>query len=87
MSTPETSSAETANSIPTERAPGPAVFATTHWSVVLTAGHSDSTRAGEALSRLCQMYWYPLYVYVRRRGHTAADAQDLTQEFFARLLA
>jgi RNA polymerase sigma factor (sigma-70 family) len=62
------------------------VFATTHWSVVLAAARSDSTRAQAALARLCQTYWYPLYAYVRRRGHEAHDAQDLTQEFFARLL-
>jgi len=54
--------------------------------VVLSAGGSDSTRAREALSRLCQTYWYPLYAYVRRRGHSPQDAEDLTQEFFARLL-
>jgi RNA polymerase sigma factor (sigma-70 family) len=68
-------------------AQGPdARFLTTHWSVVLAAGRSDSTRAGNALARLCQTYWYPLYAYVRRHGHSPHDAQDLTQEFFARLL-
>src|SRR6266508_757257 len=61
-------------------------FATTHWSVVLTAQRSDSTRAHVALSSLCQAYWYPLYAFVRRQGHGPHDAQDLTQEFFARLL-
>ena len=61
-------------------------FVTTHWSVVLVAGRTDSTRAQNALARLCQTYWYPLYAYVRRRGHSPHDAQDLTQEFFARLL-
>ncbi len=59
---------------------------TTHWSVVLVAGRSDSTRAQNALARLCQTYWYPLYAYVRRHGHSPHDAEDLTQEFFARLL-
>lgn len=63
-----------------------AVFATTHWSVVLTAGRQDTARAENALAKLCQTYWYPLYAYVRRRGYSAEDAQDLTQEFFARLL-
>jgi len=53
---------------------------------VLAAGRSDTTHAREALARLCQTYWYPLYAYVRRRGHSPEDAQDLTQEFFARLL-
>lgn len=61
-------------------------FATTHWSVVLQAGETDSPRATEALARLCRAYWYPLYAHVRRLGHSVADAQDLTQEFFARLL-
>jgi RNA polymerase sigma-70 factor (ECF subfamily) len=64
-----------------------AAFVTTHWSVVLTAGHSDTARARDALARLCQTYWQPLYAYVRRLGHSPPDAQDLTQEFFARLLA
>jgi len=62
------------------------VFVTTRWSVVLTAGHSDTTHAHAALEKLCQIYWYPIYAYVRRRGHSPEDAQDLTQEFFARLL-
>src|SRR5436309_1920751 len=61
-------------------------FATTHWSVVLTAGHGDCTGARDALASLCQTYWYPLYAYVRRCGYGAADAEDLTQGFFARLL-
>lgn len=65
---------------------GPAHFATTHWTVVLTAQRQDSSRAFDALSQLCQTYWYPLYAYVRRRGYDAHEAQDLTQEFFARLL-
>ena len=62
------------------------VFATPHWSVVLTAGRVDAPLARESLDKLCQAYWYPLYVYVRRRGYNEADAKDLTQEFFARLL-
>jgi RNA polymerase sigma factor (sigma-70 family) len=62
------------------------VFATTHWSVVLTAGSGDSTGALKALEKLCQAYWYPLYAYVRRRGFSPHDAEDLTQEFFARFL-
>src|SRR5205807_10342034 len=64
----------------------PRVFVTTHWSVVLAATRNDTTGAQTALSKLCQAYWYPLYAYVRRRGYDAHDAQDLTQEFFARLL-
>jgi RNA polymerase sigma factor (sigma-70 family) len=61
-------------------------FATTHWSVVLKAARNDTTRAHVALEKLCQTYWYPLYAYVRRRGHSAHDAQDLTQAFFECLL-
>ena len=70
-----------------EAGPRDAAFVTTHWSVVLAARRSDTTRAQAALARLCQTYWYPLYAYVRRRGYGPHDAQDLTQEFFARLLA
>jgi RNA polymerase sigma factor (sigma-70 family) len=62
------------------------VFATTHWSVVLTAGGSDTTVSRDALAKLCQTYWYPLYAYVRRRNFSPSDAEDLTQEFFARFL-
>jgi RNA polymerase sigma-70 factor (ECF subfamily) len=61
-------------------------FVTTHWSVVLSAGRNDTTRARAALARLCETYWFPLYAYVRRRGHSPHDGQDLTQEFFTRLL-
>src|SRR6266567_4670645 len=61
-------------------------FATTHWSVVLAAGQDASPGAQEALEKLCRAYWYPLYVYVRRQGQSPHDAQDLTQELFARLL-
>lgn len=63
------------------------MFITTHWSVVLAAGRSDTPRAEAALARLCETYWYPLYAYLRRRGFSPEDAQDLTQEFLARLLA
>jgi DNA-directed RNA polymerase specialized sigma24 family protein len=73
---------------PLSNAPGTAAqFATTHWSVVLSAGASNSPEANMALEILCRAYWYPLYAYVRRKGYDAPDAQDLTQEFFARLLA
>jgi DNA-directed RNA polymerase specialized sigma24 family protein len=65
----------------------PRVFATTHWSVVTAAGGDDSEGAQQALEILCRGYWYPIYVYVRRKGHGPDDAQDLTQEFFAQLLA
>ncbi len=63
-----------------------AVFATTHWSVVLAAGRGDSPQAQASLEKLCQTYWCPLYAYVRRRGYAEADAKDLTQAFFAWLL-
>jgi RNA polymerase sigma-70 factor (ECF subfamily) len=63
------------------------VFATTHWSVVLAAGGGSSNDSREALERLCRTYWYPLYAYVRRRGHSPDAAADLTQSFFAHLLS
>jgi RNA polymerase sigma factor (sigma-70 family) len=62
------------------------IFATTHWTVVLAAGKKTSPEASRALEELCKTYWFPLYAYVRRRGHAKADAEDLTQTFFARLL-
>jgi RNA polymerase sigma-70 factor (ECF subfamily) len=61
-------------------------FTTTHWSVVLAAKDNASPVADEALAQLCRAYWYPLYAFIRRRGHGPDDAQDLTQEFFYRLL-
>jgi RNA polymerase sigma factor (sigma-70 family) len=62
------------------------LFHTTRWSVIIAAQHESSPDAAAALETLCRLYWYPLYAYVRRSGHTPHDAQDLTQEFFARLL-
>ena len=62
------------------------VFATTRWTVVLRAGNEESPQHADALSQLCEVYWYPLYAFVRRQGASSHDAQDLTQEFFARLL-
>ena len=62
------------------------IFATTHWTAVLVAGRGDSRQATVALEELCRAYWYPLYAYVRRQGHSREDAEDLTQGFFARLL-
>jgi RNA polymerase sigma-70 factor (ECF subfamily) len=62
------------------------VFATTHWTVVLAAGRGNSRQADIALEELCRTYWYPLYAYVRRQGHSRPDAEDLTQAFFTRLL-
>ncbi len=70
---------------PSAKVPG--LFTTTHWSVVLAAGQGESPRAAEALETLCRTYWYPLYAYVRRQGHNPEHAQDVTQDFFAHLLA
>ena len=62
-------------------------FAATRWTLVLNAAkQGGAVKARLALAELCRLYWYPLYAYVRRRGHSPADAQDLTQAFFARLL-
>lgn len=64
----------------------PGQFATTHWSVVLAAGRTEQAAAGAALERLCAEYWFPVYSFVRRKGHDEHQAEDLTQGFFARLL-
>jgi RNA polymerase sigma-70 factor (ECF subfamily) len=69
-----------------DRAKHAGAFVTTHWTVVLSAGREDSPRAAEALAQLCRAYWYPLYAFVRRQGFDPDEAQDLTQEFFARLI-
>ena len=61
-------------------------FQATHWSVVMQARETSSPQATEALNILCRDYWYPLYAFIRRRGHSPAEAQDLTQAFFAHLL-
>ena len=61
-------------------------FATTQWSLVLAAAAPGSAQAEEALARLCAAYWYPVFAFVRRQGHSLQDAQDLTQGFFARLI-
>lgn len=65
---------------------GAKAFVTTRWSVVLKAGGKDATRSQSALESLCRLYWGPLYGYVRRRGYSVEDAQDMTQAFFERLL-
>jgi DNA-directed RNA polymerase specialized sigma24 family protein len=63
------------------------LFATTHWSLVLAASEGHHVEgAPEALTTLCETYWYPLYAFLRGRGHDPADAEDLTQAFFAMLL-
>ncbi len=68
--------------------PGPRNFATTHWSLVGAAQSDEAsqTRARKALEELCRMYWFPLYAFVRSRGYSAVDAQDLTQAFFALII-
>jgi RNA polymerase sigma factor (sigma-70 family) len=66
--------------------PGPAQFPPTLWSIVLKAGGQASPQAEQALAQLCSTYWYPIYAYLRRRGKSTHDAQDLTQGFFFHLL-
>jgi RNA polymerase sigma factor (sigma-70 family) len=66
-------------------APGD-IFATTRWTVVLAAGGKTTPHSERALEELCRTYWFPLYAYVRRRGYTKEDAEDLVQAFFARFL-
>lgn len=61
-------------------------FLTTHWSIVLRASREDDSGARDALAFLCQRYWYPLYVFVRKKGIDAERAEDVTQGFFARLI-
>jgi RNA polymerase sigma-70 factor (ECF subfamily) len=62
---------------------GGASFASTHWSIVARSALTDVPEAANALAQLCEMYWPPIYSFIRRRGYSAADAQDLTQSFFA----
>src|SRR5262245_4927600 len=71
-------------SCPSDTARG--AFTQTHWSLVLVAADAEASQSSQALEHLCRAYWPPLYAYLRRRGYTAHDAQDLTQEFLARLL-
>jgi DNA-directed RNA polymerase specialized sigma24 family protein len=70
-------------SVPENQSPA---FVTTRWSLVLAAGDDGSSHGREALEQLCHAYWFPLYAYIRRRGHDGHTAQDLAQAFFARLL-
>jgi RNA polymerase sigma factor (sigma-70 family) len=64
----------------------PRIFPHTRWSLVLAATRKDAPESAAALEAICRDYWYPLYAYVRRCGQSPHDAQDLTQEFFCRLL-
>jgi RNA polymerase sigma-70 factor (ECF subfamily) len=65
---------------------GSPAFCTTRWSTVLNAGQGDPEARAAALERLCTAYWFPVYLFVRRKGYAEAEAKDLTQEFFARLI-
>ena len=65
---------------------GGASFASTHWSIVAQSALTDVPEAANALAQLCEMYWPPIYSFIRRRGYAPSDAQDLTQSFFAYLL-
>src|SRR5215210_2711037 len=65
---------------------GPSDFPTTRWTLVVAARDPQRKEARSALVSLCEAYWYPLYAYVRRRGYPADQAQDLTQQFFIRVL-
>lgn len=62
-------------------------FPTTHWSLILATDSADPSDAREAVEKLCARYWYPLYSFVRRQGHSHHSAEDMTQEFITRLLA
>ena len=75
------------NAVPGTLQEGGAVFASTHWSVVVRAAQNESPEAAQAaLAEICQSYWPPLYTFLRRRGHSPANAQDLVQAFFVSLL-
>jgi RNA polymerase sigma-70 factor (ECF subfamily) len=65
---------------------GAGSFQTTRWSMVLAAGGAGTPEAHAAIAQLCRTYWYPLYLFIRRTGRTAPDAEDLVQSFFASLL-
>jgi len=67
-------------------AEGAASFHTTRWTIVMKAAQSQAQGGQFALAELCRNYWYPLYMFARRRGHSPDDAQDLTQGFFLHLL-
>lgn len=75
-----------ASNLPSCDTAGPAQFTTTHWTVVLEAARPESTGSQEAFGRLYRDYWYPLYAYVRRRGRSPHEAEELTQDFFVSLL-
>jgi RNA polymerase sigma-70 factor (ECF subfamily) len=80
------SGASGSNSLNSEDGQSPE-FVQTQWSLVRRAARTDSPESRAALENLCRAYWFPIYAFIRRHGHSPADAQDLTQDFFARLLA
>jgi RNA polymerase sigma-70 factor (ECF subfamily) len=84
MERAETDLFDSEDSKPEESRAG--IFSATHWSIVLAAGQGDLAGATAALERLCHLYWYPIYAFVRRRGAGQHEAEDLTQAFFAFLL-
>ena len=61
-------------------------FPTTHWTLVSAVQGEDAGEAARAMEELCRSYWYPIYAFLRRSGHSAADAEDFTQAFFHRLI-
>src|SRR6266704_2781400 len=71
-----------------EGASGPRAFATTRWSLILSAANSggEEQKARDALAELCRTYWRPIFLFVSRRGYSTEDAQDLTQDFFVMIL-
>jgi len=69
-----------------DEAPGMGSFVTTQWSMVLSTGSASPRLAKQALEDLCRIYWYPLYIFVRKRGFNVSEAEDLTQSFFENLL-
>ncbi len=71
---------------PGRNAPGRQEFPDTRWSQVSEAGHGERAAAGQALEQLCRSYWLPIYSFLRRKGYSPHDAEDLTQQFFVRLL-
>lgn len=77
---------ETASAPSARPVPGGGQFAETHWSMVLQAGNPEAPGAAAALEKLCRIYWYPVYAWIRSRGHGPEEAKDLTQEFLAGLL-
>jgi len=66
---------------------GRAEFPTTSWTLVLAAGDPERANSRDAITSLCATYWYPLYAFIRKRGASAPEAQDLVQEFFVRFIA